>query len=49
MEWIHGKIRRLCNESINKAEYKKSKCMVKFIPGNINYIFNMKVLIYDRV
>ena len=48
MEWIHGKIRRFCNESINKAEYKKSKCMVKFIPGT-NYIFNMKVSMYGRV
>lgn len=48
MDWIHGKIKTLIkrNININNADYRKPKCIVEFIPGNINYIFNMNVAIY---
>ena len=43
MDWIHGKIKTLIKRSIND---RKPKCIGAFIPGNINYIFNMKVTMY---
>lgn len=45
MDWIHVKIKTLIkrNININNADYRKPKCIVEFIPGNINYIFNMKL------
>lgn len=49
MDWIHGKIKTFVKGNINMVDYRTTPtCNVKFIPGNINYIFNMKIPIYTE-